>query len=749
MERFFKPKPIAPSTCSGSSSSRQNECDIDFNNLERDPGKRIRMKDYPSNIQDEVRRAYLQMGPCRPTKYEFPYTLHAKKKRRFVVSWFEEYDWLEYSISKDAAFCLHCYLFKINFSQLGSDAFTGVGFKKWKNARECFDKHVGPIGSFHNKAREAASYLMNQKTHIEAVVIKQSEEECMKYHLCLNASIDCTKFLLRQGLLFRGRDESVTSNNRGNYLELLQFLADHDEKIKEVVLENSPGNLKLIAPSIQKDIVNSCAFETIKAIMKEVKESKFFSIMVDESRDISTKEQMAVILRYVDNKGQVIERFVGVQHVTETTSSKLKESIDEFLKLHDLSYSNLRGQGYDGASNMRAKKNSDVAAFFTLTNSLVNVVGCSCKRRDALREKQQENLLKAIENDCLETGQGLNQETSLKRAGDTRWNSHYGALISLITMFSSVVDVLDMIVEDCYNDSAGEAKRLLKDLQSFEFVFLLFLMKSILGVTNDFSQALQKKDQEIVNAMALVKTCKEQLRCMRNDENFDLLVDKVSSFCVEHEIEVPNMDDLYVIQGKSLRKAPRKTNHHHYKVELFFEVIDFQLIELDDRFAEGNTELLICLACLSPNDSFVAFDKEKLVRLAHMYPKDFTDRDRSALQDQLDIYIHFVRYDNDFSQLRGIYELAKKMVEKGLHRTFAYVYLLVQLALVLPVATASVERAFSAMNIIKGPLRNKMGDQWLSDSLVVYIEKDVFSCIGNEAIMEHFQTMKPRRGRLN
>ncbi|XP_068302779.1 uncharacterized protein [Pyrus communis] len=128
--------------------------------------------------------------------------------------------------------------------------------------------------------------------------------------------------------------------------------------------------------------------------------------MVDESHDISTEEQMAVILRYVDNKGQVIERFVGVQHVTETTSSKLKESIDEFLKLHDLSYSNLRGQGYDGASNMRAKKNFDVAAFFTLTNSLVNVVGCSCKRRDALREKQQENLMKAIENDCLETGQG-------------------------------------------------------------------------------------------------------------------------------------------------------------------------------------------------------------------------------------------------------------------------------------------------------------------------------------------------------
>ena len=110
---------------------------------------------------------------------------------------------------------------------------------------------------------------------------------------------------------------------------------------------------------------------------------------------------------------------------------------------------------------------------------------------------------------------------------------------------------------------------------------------------------------------------------------------------------------------------------------------------------------------------------------------------------------HFVSFDNDFSQLQGINELAKKMVEKGLHQTFAYVYLIVQLTLVLPVATASVEMTFSVMNIIKSPLRNKIGDQWLNDSLVVYIEKYVFSCIGNEAIMEYFQTMKPRRGRFN
>ncbi|TQE14071.1 hypothetical protein C1H46_000365 [Malus baccata] len=88
------------------------------------------------------------------------------------------------------------------------------------------------------------------------------------------------------------------------------------------------------------------------------------------------------------------------------------------------------------------------------------------------------------------------------------------------------------------------------------------------------------------------------------------------------------------------------------------------------------------------------------------------------------------------------------MVETRMHQVFNYVYLLITLSLVLPVAIASVERAFSVMNIVKGPLRNKMGDQWLSDSLLVYIERDIFACIENEAIMLRFQNMKPRRGQL-
>ncbi|XP_016652228.1 PREDICTED: zinc finger MYM-type protein 1-like [Prunus mume] len=164
---------------------------------------------------------------------------------------------------------------------MASEAFTGDGFKNWKKGRERFKIHVGPVGSVHNKAREAATNLMNQNTHIETAVRKHPNQA---------------------RLAFRGHDESATSSNKENYLELLQFLTDNDDKVREVVMENAPRNLKLLPTCIQKEIVNSCALETLDAIMDGLKDI-FFSILVDEARDVSVKEQMAMVLRYVDDKG--------------------------------------------------------------------------------------------------------------------------------------------------------------------------------------------------------------------------------------------------------------------------------------------------------------------------------------------------------------------------------------------------------------------------------------------------------------
>jgi hypothetical protein len=138
-----------------------------------------------------------------------------------------------------------------------------------------------------------------------------------------------------------------------------------------------------------------------------------FCLLVDESADVSDKEQMAVVLRYVDKYGVLKEILIGVVHVSETTALCLKSNIDKLFIKYKLSWKQVRGQGYDGASNMRgefnglralimkennsayyvhcfahqlqlvivavSKKNDDVSDFFDMISLLLNVAGASCK----------------------------------------------------------------------------------------------------------------------------------------------------------------------------------------------------------------------------------------------------------------------------------------------------------------------------------------------------------------------------------
>lgn len=81
-------------------------------------------------------------------------------------------------------------------------------------------------------------------------------------------------------------------------------------------------------------------------------------------------------------------------------------------------------------------------------------------------------------------------------------------------------------------------------------------------------------------------------------------------------------------------------------------------------------------------------------------------------------------------------------------RIFPIVYQLIELALLLSIAMASVERVFPAMKFVNTELRNKMSNEWLNNSLVVYIEREIFATILNEPILDWFQRTNTRRNQL-
>ncbi|XP_050385968.1 uncharacterized protein LOC126802388 [Argentina anserina] len=378
-----------------------------------------------------------------------------------------------------------------------------------------------------------------------------------------------------QGLTFRGHDESENSNNQSNFLQLLQFLTDHNEEVRIVALKNALRNLKFTSPRIQNDIVNAVFVETTNSIIKNIGDA-FFSFLVHESRDVAVKEQMDVTFHYVDKNECVIEYFTGIEHVPSTTAMSLKRAINAVLSKHGLSISRLRDQGYDGASNM-----SGTQRIFFDKNKLSKL----------LRHFKLENL--QVDKD-------------------------------LIRVLKSI-DVLDEIAYDKHkSDQKHEAYISLKLLQSFDYIFSLHLMRIILGITHELSQALQRDDKDIVNAMELVKVCKGRLQTKR-ESGWSSLLEEVVILCGKVNVRIPNMDDQYVYPGKSRRTAPEMTNMHYYQFDFF------------------------------------SYDKQSLMRLAQLYPNDFSSSESLLLENQLETYIEDMRSNENFQELL----LASFVKEKG------------------------------------------------------------------------------------
>jgi hypothetical protein len=96
----------------GTSSQVCNEINWE-EEIEFDPDKRRSIDEYPPNQRDMVRRKYLANGPCQPHTDDYPATEICGRDRRFVSDWFDEFgSWLEYSESKDRAYCFCYFLFR-------------------------------------------------------------------------------------------------------------------------------------------------------------------------------------------------------------------------------------------------------------------------------------------------------------------------------------------------------------------------------------------------------------------------------------------------------------------------------------------------------------------------------------------------------------------------------------------------------------------------------------------------------------
>ena len=161
-----------------------------------------------------------------------------------------------------------------------------------------------------------------------------------------------------------------------------------------------------------------------------------------------------------------------------------------------------------------------------------------------------------------------------------------------------------------------------------------------------------------------VATTKKLIQNFR-DHGWSSLISAVTSFCSKHEIVVPDMNVFYADFIRS-RAKDQLTVEHHYRYDIFTVAVDQQLHELNCRFSEQATELLILCTSLDPKDSFKSLKIDDVCLLASkFYTGDFSEQERNILRNQLHHYALDVPTNPKFKDLSTVAELCRRLVETG------------------------------------------------------------------------------------
>lgn len=123
-------------------------------------------------------------------------------------------------------------------------------------------------------------------------------------------------------------DESEPYVNEGNFRAILKYKAEDMEHFKQFL--ESDGRYKYTSSKIQNEIISSCGDLILKKIVKEVNMSECFSVLADETTDISVKEQLTLCVRYIAGSGKDVylcERFLKYIEIDSLTGKDIALSI--------------------------------------------------------------------------------------------------------------------------------------------------------------------------------------------------------------------------------------------------------------------------------------------------------------------------------------------------------------------------------------------------------------------------------------
>ncbi|KAL4126085.1 hypothetical protein QTP88_010314 [Uroleucon formosanum] len=736
----------------------------------KDPGT------WPEKITNSQRTHIVKMRINYSEKLDL--TRSERDGRSINVSWFFKNlvngnrcrrTWLDYSKSKNALFCVPCKLF-LNLTEKNVSKLALDGFINWKKVSERIPEHEN--SNIHKKNfctwKMLEMSIGEGKGGIDKELQDSIKLEENHWRLVLKAIIDIIMHLAMEGSAFRGADELVSSigksNDSGKFLNLVKLVSNYNEPLRIHLERHKKGGITYFSHEIQNEFLEIIANKVRSTILSQIKSATYYSILFDCTPDISHEEQMSQVIRYVvvnENGCEIVESFLGFIQVFEKTGESITEDILRSLSKDGIDLANCRGQSYDNGANMAGKWKgvqarisaiNELARFIPCTAHSLNLVGLHAAKCSPELEKFF-GIIQKLFNFFSSSTQRWDMlkkhlKFSLKGYSTTRWSAKYRAVKSLYLQLAQVIHTCNVLKNgNLCEEATVELNNLLKGITNFNFLCMLTIWNKILMAIDKVNVILQKQNISIDVATNHIKGLLKFIEKFREEGIDEALIEsKQKATNLSIEPVFPS------IRSRKKKKMPGELADDD--ISTISEESNFKILmkNVCDRISNGLKERFDSIDEAAQDFSFL--DGKFLFTLPTIQLKkhamDFCikyekDIDKIEFILELDSFTqHVFQLENKLIDARSD-EILSFILKNGLQDAYPNIYTAYQIFLTLPVTSASCERSFSKLKIIKSYLRSTTKQRRLNNLSIISIEHEIAKTINYDDIINEFASKKARK----